>query len=179
MCPTPSLRHGSLRLAIHTSTRAGIKRAVCSPNQSHAPFLRVSSLALPKRHRYALKAPSSHHDLLPSDAPTRLPLSPLVLQAHLELPPLPSNLPHLPLLRELLVQPLQLLHKLIARLHHRLLGRHLAIRLHAQLEDREERVRDLVGGEEDVRRAGQLVAEQVAESVVFFVEGEEGCVGDA
>ena len=40
-------------------------------------------------------------------------------------------------------------------------------------------MRDLVAGEEDVRGLDELGAQQVAEGVVFFVEGEEGGVGDA
>lgn len=89
------------------------------------------------------------------------------------------NLLELPLLGELLIQHLQLLHQLLASLHHRLLRADLSIRLHAKLEGSEERVRDLVAGEEDVLGLHELCAEEVAEGVVFLVEGEHRCVRDA
>lgn len=89
------------------------------------------------------------------------------------------NLFELPLLRELLIQALQLLHEVLASLHDRLLAADLAVGLHAQLEGREQRVRDLVGGVDDVRRLDELGAQQVGEGVVFFVEGEHGGVWDA
>jgi hypothetical protein len=40
-------------------------------------------------------------------------------------------------------------------------------------------VRDLVGGELDVRVLVQALGEEVAESVVLLVEGEDGGVRDA
>jgi hypothetical protein len=40
-------------------------------------------------------------------------------------------------------------------------------------------MRDLVCGEHDGRVLQEPLREEVAERVVFFVEGEDGCVGDA
>ena len=40
-------------------------------------------------------------------------------------------------------------------------------------------MRSLVGGEEDVGRLDEVMAEEVAECVIFFVQGEEGSVGYA
>ena len=97
----------------------------------------------------------------------------------LNIPTSNSNLLQLPLLGELLIEHLQLLDELLTRADDRLLGTDLPIRLHAQFEGGEERVRDLVAGEEDVRVFGEVRAEQVAQGVVFFVEREEGGVGDA
>lgn len=93
--------------------------------------------------------------------------------------PATRNLLQFPLLGELLIQHLQLLDQLLARLHHGLARRHLAVGLHAQFEGREERVRDLVAGEEDVGGFDEFGAQEVAQRVVFFVEGEKGGVGDA
>lgn len=89
------------------------------------------------------------------------------------------NLLELPLLRKLLAQFLQLVDEVLAGLHDGLLGRDGAVSLHTQLEDSKERVRDLVGSEDDVGRFHELRPEQVAESMVFFVEGKHGGIGDA
>ena len=97
----------------------------------------------------------------------------------LNIPTSNGNLLQLPLLGELLIEHLQLLDELLTRADHRLLGTDLPIGLHAQFEGGEEWVWDLVAGEEDVRVFGEVRAEQVAQGVVFFVEGEEGGVGDA
>ena len=89
------------------------------------------------------------------------------------------NLLELPLLRELLIQHLQLLHQLLTSLHHRLFWTDFSIGLHAELERREEWVWDLVAGEEDMLGLYELCAEEVAEGVVFLVEGENRGVGHA
>ena len=67
----------------------------------------------------------------------------------------------------------------LAALDYRLLGGDAAVGGDAQLERRKERVRDLVGGEDDVVVLEQALREQVAERVVLLVEGEDGGVGDA
>ena len=64
-------------------------------------------------------------------------------------------------------------------LHDRLLRAYIAVGLHAELEGGEQRVRDLVAGEEDVLGFDEFGAQEVAERVVFFVEGEHGGVWDA
>ena len=53
-----------------------------------------------------------------------------------------------------------------------------SIGLDAQLKGSEQRVRDFVGGEEDVGRLCEFGAEEVGEGVIFLVEGEDSCVGD-
>lgn len=89
-----------------------------------------------------------------------------------------NHLLQLELLRELLVQLLQLGDELSAGLDDGGLGRDVAVGVDAELEGREKRVRDLVGGEGDVLHAVELVAEEVGERVVFFVESELSGVGD-
>jgi hypothetical protein len=90
-----------------------------------------------------------------------------------------SDLLELPFFGELLVKLLQLFHQLLACGHHCLFWADFAICLHSQFEDREEGVWYLVSCEEDVWVLGQMRAKQIAEGVVFFVEGEEGCVRNA
>lgn len=92
---------------------------------------------------------------------------------------LSRNLLQFPLLGELLIQLLKFLDHICAGLDNGVFGRDLAIGLHAELEGREERVGNLVGGEQNVGRPDEGCAEQIAQSVVFFVEEEDGRVGDA
>jgi hypothetical protein len=84
-----------------------------------------------------------------------------------------------PLGRKTPIQHLEILHHVPAAADNRLLGRHRPVCLHAQLERREERMRHFVRGEDDVVVFQEALREQVAESVVFFVEGEDGGVRDA
>lgn len=89
-----------------------------------------------------------------------------------------SHLLELELLRELLVKLLQLGDELTACLDDGGFGGDLAVGVNAELEGRKERMRDLVGGEGDMVHAVKLVTEHVGEGVVFFVEREQGGVGD-
>lgn len=84
-----------------------------------------------------------------------------------------------PLGREALLQLLQVLNDVPATLDNGVLGRNGAVGGDAQLEGREQRVRDLVGGEDDVVVLEEALGDKVTERVVFAVEGEDGCVGDA
>nr|POE63291.1 hypothetical protein CFP56_04194 [Quercus suber] len=90
-----------------------------------------------------------------------------------------GDLLELELLGELLVELLQLVDEVLAGLHDGLLGRDGAVGLDAQLEHREQRMRHLVGGEDDVRRLDELRPQQVAQRVVLLVEREHGRVGHA
>lgn len=85
----------------------------------------------------------------------------------------------LPLLGELGVQGVQIPNQLLTRLIESVFGGKCAIGLDAKVEFGEERMWDLVGGEDDARIAMELVFKKIAESVVFFVEVEERAVGDA
>lgn len=67
----------------------------------------------------------------------------------------------------------------LAALDDGLFGSHRAIGLNAEFERGEEGMRDLVGGEEDVLVAEETLGEEVAESVILFVEFEDGRVGCA
>ena len=89
------------------------------------------------------------------------------------------DLLELPFFSELLIKLLQLFHQLLASRNYCLLRADLSICLHSQLEDRKERVRNLVACEQDVWVLSQVCAEQIAECVVFFVEREESCVRNA
>lgn len=89
-----------------------------------------------------------------------------------------SHLLQLKLLRELLIEVLQLSDELVAGLHDELLWRGLAVGVYAEHEGRKERVRDLVGDEADVLHAEELVAEKVGEGVVLLVEGELSGIRD-
>jgi hypothetical protein len=90
-----------------------------------------------------------------------------------------DNLLQLPLIRERAVELGELQDQLLARIRHRLLRRDLAVGAHAQLEGSEQRVRHLVGGEDDVRRLDELGAQEVGEGVVLLGEGEHGRIFDA
>lgn len=79
---------------------------------------------------------------------------------------------------ELLIELLKLGDEFTAGLDDGSFGRDVAVGVDAELESREERVGDLVGGESDVVHAVELVAEHVGKSVVFLVEGKESGVGD-
>ena len=90
-----------------------------------------------------------------------------------------GNLLQLELLGEFLVELLKLRHQLLAGRDDRLLWRDDAVGLYTQLESREQWVRDLVAGEEDVIGLDELCAEEVAEGVVLLVEGKHRGIWDA
>ena len=90
-----------------------------------------------------------------------------------------SNLLELELLGELLIKLAELLHDLATSVDDSLLRTDLSVGLHTELEGSEKWMWDLVAGEEDVLRLGELCAEEVAESVVLLVEGEHGRIWDA
>jgi hypothetical protein len=92
---------------------------------------------------------------------------------------LTSNLLELPLLGELLVKSLKLLDQITTGANDGVLGGELAISLDTQFKGCEQRVRDLVGGEENVGGSGEFGAEKVGQGVVFLVEGEDCGIGDA
>jgi hypothetical protein len=89
-----------------------------------------------------------------------------------------SHLLELELLRELLVELLQFGDEFATGFDDGGFGCDVAVGVDAELESREERVRDLVGGEGDVLHAVELVAEHVCEGVVLLVECELSGVGD-
>lgn len=84
----------------------------------------------------------------------------------------------LELLGELAFQRAAVADEFFASLGERLLRGERAIGLDAEVEFGEQRMRDLVAGEPDVRILVELVFEEVAEGVVFLVEVEDGAVGD-
>jgi hypothetical protein len=84
-----------------------------------------------------------------------------------------------PLGGEALLQLLEVLDDIAAALDDRILGRDGAVGRDTQLKGREERVGDLVGGEDDVVVLEEALREKVAEGVVLLIEREDGGVGDA
>jgi hypothetical protein len=89
-----------------------------------------------------------------------------------------SHLLEFELFREFLVELLQLSNELTAGFDDGGFGCDITVGVDAELECREEGMRDLVGGECDVVHTVELVAEHVGEGVVFLVESEESGVGD-
>ena len=81
-----------------------------------------------------------------------------------------------PLLSKFSAQAGEILDQILACLFQGLLGRDASICLHTKFEVGEEGVWDFVAGEGDSAGFEELCAEEVAESVVFFVEEEHGCV---
>lgn len=92
---------------------------------------------------------------------------------------LSSNLLQLPLLGELPPQRTQIRNNILTRLQDRLFRRATPIRRHSQLKLGEERMGYPISGELDVFVLVEALGNEVAEGVVFFVEGEDGCVGDS
>jgi hypothetical protein len=78
---------------------------------------------------------------------------------------------------EAAVQDVQIRDDILAAADDSLLGCDGAVGLDAQLEGGEERVGNLVGGEDDVLVLEEALGEEVAERVVFLVEREDGRVG--
>jgi hypothetical protein len=91
---------------------------------------------------------------------------------------LTSDLLELPFLGELLIQSLQLLNQVSTSSDDGVLGSEWSIGLDTQFKGCEQRVRDFVGGEQDVGWLCEFGTEEVGEGVVFLVEGEDCCVGD-
>ena len=92
---------------------------------------------------------------------------------------LARNLLQFPLFSEFSTQRIQIRDAILARLQYRILGTDTAVRRDAQVEGCEERVRHAVGGELDELVLVQALRDEVAEGVVFLVEGEDGRVGDS
>ena len=92
---------------------------------------------------------------------------------------LAHNLLAQPLGREAVLQLVQVHNDVPAALDDRILGCDSAVGGDAELESREERVGDFVRREDDVVVLEEALGEEVAERVIFFVEGEDGGVGDA
>lgn len=84
-----------------------------------------------------------------------------------------------PLGSEAVAQYVQFGDNVLAALGDGLLGCDGPIGSDAQFEASEQRMRDFVGGEVDVGVLVQALGEEVAERVVFLVEGEDSGVGDA
>jgi hypothetical protein len=110
--------------------------------------------------------------------PLALRLEVVLLASHALRLALANNLLAQPLSREALLQQLQVLNNVSAALDDGILGCDCAVGRDAQLKGREERVRDFVCGEDNVVVLEQALREEVAERVVFLVEGEDGRVGD-
>ncbi len=89
------------------------------------------------------------------------------------------DLAEFPLLGELSSELAEVLHDVLAGCDEGFLGRDLAVRLHAQLELGEQRVRHLVTGEGHVRRRQKARPQEVAERMVFFFEQEDGTGRDS
>lgn len=132
----------------------------------------ISIFFAPKRHRYVPEACSNSHSILRNQFRQH--------QSNVEstVGHVGSHLLEFELLRELLVELLQLCDELTAGLDDGGFGSDLAVGVNAELEGRKERVRDLVSGEGDVIHAVELVAEHVGEGVIFLVESEESGVCD-
>jgi hypothetical protein len=92
---------------------------------------------------------------------------------------LADNLLAEPLGCEALLQQLEVLNDVPAALDDGVLGCDGAVGRDAELEGRKERMRDLVCGEDNVVVLEEALRQQVAERVVFLVEGEDGRVRDA
>lgn len=89
-----------------------------------------------------------------------------------------DDLVALPFLGEACRHLAQIRNDILAALHDRILGRDSAVSGDTKIEGREERVRNLVCGEVDVRVLEEALRDQIAEGVVFFVEGEDLGVGN-
>jgi hypothetical protein len=92
---------------------------------------------------------------------------------------LADNLLAEPLGREALLQQLKVLDDIPAALDNGILGGDGAVGRDAELEGREQRMRDLVRGEDNVVVLEEALRQEIAERVVFLVKGEDGRVGDA
>jgi hypothetical protein len=92
---------------------------------------------------------------------------------------LADNLLAEPLGREALLQQLEVLNDVPAALDDGILGCDGAVSRNAELKGRKQRMRDLVCGEDNVVVLEEALRQQVAERVVFLVEGEDGRVRDA
>lgn len=123
--------------------------------------------------------------------PIKTPFSPAVWELTkdalkvilLPLLPLRLTLGHNPLAQPLslkaFVQFGQILDNQFTSSHNSFLGCDGAIGLDAEFKGSEEWVRDFVRGEHDGGVLEETLREEVAEGVVFFVEGEDGGVRDA
>jgi hypothetical protein len=110
---------------------------------------------------------------------SRLRLEVVLLARHALRLTLADNLLAEPLSREALLQQLEVLDNVPAALDDGILGCDGAVGRDAELEGRKERMRNLVCREDDVVVFEETLRQQVAERVVFLVEGEDGRVRDA
>jgi hypothetical protein len=83
-----------------------------------------------------------------------------------------------PLGLEAVVQLLQILNDVAATANDGLLGCDAAVGLHAELEGCEERMGNLVGGEDDVVVLEEALRKEIAKGMILLVEREDGGVGD-
>jgi hypothetical protein len=90
-----------------------------------------------------------------------------------------DNLLAEPLRLEALLQHLEVLDDVLAALDDGVLRGDGAVGRDAKLEGREERMGDLVCGEDNEVILEEALGEEIAKRVVFLVEGEDGGVGDA
>jgi hypothetical protein len=120
--------------------------------------------------------------------PVRFKSGPIFLMTNLEvilLPLLPLRLAlrHNPLTQPLclkaFIQLGQILNDQSTSSHDSFLGCNSSIGLNTEFKSSEERVGDFVRGEHDGGVLEEALREEVAERVVFFVECEDGRVGDA
>lgn len=84
-----------------------------------------------------------------------------------------------PLRREAIIQLLKVLHNVPAATDDGILGCDGTVSLDAELESRKERMRNFVGGKDDVLVLEEALGEQVTKRVVFLVEGEDRSVRNA
>lgn len=87
-----------------------------------------------------------------------------------------NHLAQLILLRKLPTQDLHVANQGLAAVHQRLLWAYRAVSLHTEFEFREERMRDLVTGKDDVGVFEEMRAEDVGKRVIFLIECEDGAV---
>jgi hypothetical protein len=118
-----------------------------------------------------------HETTLSSNPPLHLVV--VLLARHALCLALADNALAQPLGREALLQLLEVLNDVATALDDGVLGGNGAVGGDAQLEGREEWVRNLVGGEDNVLVLEEALGNEVAERVVFAVEGEDGRVRDA
>jgi hypothetical protein len=116
--------------------------------------------------------------LQPSDTFART-LEVVLLASHALRLTLTDNLLAQPLGRKALLQQLEVLNNVPAALDDGILGCHCAVGRDAELKGCEERMWDFVRGEDNVVVLEEALREEVAERVVFLVEGEDGRVGNA
>lgn len=84
-----------------------------------------------------------------------------------------------PLLLEAIIELLKVLDHVATAANNSFLGGNGTVRLNAKLEHGEQRMWNLVGGEDNLIVLEEALREEVAERVVLLVECEDGRIGDA